>query len=822
MAYFMPQYVHGFEEWYADQSAIWLLNPEKKVENGVDSMFKKLADRIRDIFKQLNVELRRRFGATYQSQTFAEYMNATVELYKNETIKNEENLSFSENVQIRNMIDDTLSTKAAEGGWTKNVVRRLKKNVLDFLSDNQDVVPTDRKHWGVRFFLTTAHNFLTKGSFSEQSKPIAKALAAFLYSSSQTTDKPGHLTTKNQLVAEWKNKLYDLAPKHKFFKDRIDEQAFAEILLDAERNVPKEQLSPEARKVREFLDAFYKDVITNIDSTIGRRENFFPRMIAIFELQQNPEAKAKLVALLEKENPNAVFPDGGKVDFNKVVETLVSENEQNLDNPTDGIGDISLGTSRQRTEYFKNITNEQLREIGALENPLLVIDKYIGDMTKRMDYDKQVTAVVTREDMARAQLLNEQGDSLKFLLAKDVGAGSTVRGWKAAEVLLQRIEDPSDRAAIRSTYSAMIGKTGLKISPMARQINSLFLTINIVSYLTFATIASLPDLAGPILRSKDFTAFGTWFHQWKHYFNNRQEMKQFGRDVGITSYDSLSTSLMNAQEMGYMTPKFQRGSDLFFRSIGLEAFTNFTRVFALGMGEQFLVRTAQRASDTSLTQVERDRAVRHLAELQVSKEDVAHWSNKQREGTKFRTFEDEQGKRVKQALFLFVEESIVRPNAAERPVWASNPYTALIWQLKSFFYAYGKNIVGGSFREGMNRYSEDGTITSASMPLAIGAIALLPLTIVGLEIREWLKFLARGGDASAFRTDSMPWGEYTMEIIDRSGALGPVSLALPMLEADEFGGEWWVPPLGPTAERFEDLIKGDLKVKDVLPWVGAI
>jgi len=32
----------------------------------------------------------------------------------------------------------------------------------------------------------------------------------------------------------------------------------------------------------------------------------------------------------------------------------------------------------------------------------------------------------------------------------------------------------------------------------------------------------------------------------------------------------------------------------------------------------------------------------------------------------------------------------------ERPVWASNPYTALIWQLKSFFYAYGKNIIGGA------------------------------------------------------------------------------------------------------------------------------
>jgi len=823
---------HGFEEWYSDQTSIWLLNPDKEAKTGIDSMFKRLANKIRDIFKQLNIELKKRFGAKYQSQTFTDYMNATVELYKNETIKNEENLSFSEQVEIRNMIYNVVDIKAAEGGWTKNVVRRLKKNVLDLLSDNEDVIPTDRKHWGVKFFLTTAHNFLVRGSFHEQSKPIAKALAAILYTPSQTTDKPGFLNSKPGVVNRWRNRLFELAPTKANWsglQQIPDLEAFAKILTEAERDVPKAQLRPEARKVREFLDEFYEKVITNIDSTILRRKNFFPRMLAIYELQQNPEAREKLVKLLERENPNAVFPKGGKVDFNKVVEKLISKNEPNLENPvdddganTDGIGDISLGTSRQRTEYFKNITNKQLREIGVLENPLVVIDKYVGDMTKRMDYDQHAQTVVTAEDIAKALLDNEQGNSLKFLLSEDVGEGSIVRGWKAAEVLLQRIEDPSDRAAIRSTYSAMIGKTGLKISPMARQINSLFLTINIVSYLTFATLASLPDLAGPILRSKDFTALGVWFHQWKHYFNNREEMQQFGRDVGVISFDSLSTSLMNAQEMGYMTPAFQRGSDLFFRSIGLEAFTNFTRVFALGMGEQFLVRTAQRASDTSLTQVERDRAVRHLAELQVSKEDIAHWSNNQREGTKFRTFEDEQGKRVRQALFLFVEESIVRPNAAERPTWASNPYTALIWQLKSFFYAYGKNIVGGAFREGMNRYSEDGTITSASMPLVIGALTILPLTIIGLEIREWLKFLARGGDASAFRSDSMPWGEYTMEIIDRSGALGAVGLVLPMLDADEFGGEWWVPPLGPTAERFEDLIKGDFRIKDVLPWVGSI
>ena len=37
--------------------------------------------------------------------------------------------------------------------------------------------------------------------------------------------------------------------------------------------------------------------------------------------------------------------------------------------------------------------------------------------------------------------------------------------------------------------------------------------MNIVTYLTLTTIASLPDLAGSILRSKDLSAFQTAFRE---------------------------------------------------------------------------------------------------------------------------------------------------------------------------------------------------------------------------------------------------------------------------------------------------------------------
>jgi hypothetical protein len=125
-------------------------------------------------------------------------------------------------------------------------------------------------------------------------------------------------------------------------------------------------------------------------------------------------------------------------------------------------------------------------------------------------------------------------------------------------------------------------------------------------------------------------------------------------------------------------------------------------------------------------------------------------------------------------------------------------------------------------RETKNRYAEDGTISSASIPLVLGAVTILPLTMLGLEIREWIKYIGRGFDEKAFRSDTMDWSTYIGDIIDRAGPLGPFGLVLPMLEAGEFGKSWWVPPLGPSAERIEDLVRGKAKLIDYVPGAAAI
>jgi len=383
------------------------------------------------------------------------------------------------------------------------------------------------------------------------------------------------------------------------------------------------------------------------------------------------------------------------------------------------------------------------------------------------------------------------------------------------EVMLSRIPDARDRDEARYVVKSMMGKVGLHMPSWFRNTQSALLAFNIVTYLTFATLASFPDMAGPVLRSKEMGALKTAAQQYRHYFNNREEMRKFARDIGVISFDSMNNMYINAAELGFMSAKARKLSNAFFKFTFLEAYTKFSRVFAAGMGEQFLIRTAERQDKTA------DRWLEELwgaGKAAQARKDIAAWSKPENR----RRFGTPEGERVRVALAQFVDESIVRPSAAERPAWASNPYTALIWQLKSFFYAYGVNIIGGAIRESRNRYSEDGSIPSAALPLLLGAITLLPLTIVGLETREMIKYFGRGFDKSAFRSDSMDWGEYSLDIIDRAGIFGPFGLLLPMIQANEFGNSFWVPALGPTAQRTESILRGKYNWYESVPGVASI
>ena len=803
----------GFEEWYADKMGRWLIDETLKPKNMVEGFFKQTADMIRGMFNWVETTLRIHGLADIRSErskVFEEYVNEVIKSYKDGTVATTK-ITTEQKWLVRDYTDAAIK-KLNLNIKGKGFLRSLRARVLQFFKSNSDLIP---KEWSsfdklLSHFVLTSYGALRK---------INPTLANHLYKRSATKGAARYLNRRDSKKHAFTAELLRLLPKKKNGSPDFDR--INEILEDAERDVPIGELkSPEAKAVRRWLDKFYDTYIKGkeLDSkgkdVIKKIKNYYPRRLLLETIAASAGLQVELAEVLQRYNPGVrpqktYLNENGEIrteyiTWEQVVEEMITKEERNPDNADEGeiveSEAISIGTAKERAQYFNKVPTKALRDIGVLEPAGSALFKYVDDMVKRTEY-QGIQETLTKSDIDMIIQLNEAGeisDAVRRALLSSK-EGDTLTGWKAVELSLIRIPNELEREQARDLVRGMLGKTGLNMSPVARTINSWLLTLNIVGYLSLATIASLPDLAGPILRSRDMAAFKTAFQEIRHYFNNAKEMNQFARDVGVTSFDSMSVMYINAAEMGHMTPGAEKFTDLFFRGIGLEAYTRFTRVFALGMGEKFLINEAMKVNDSSLTPAQRETARRHLEELNgLTAEEVMTWEQRKQEGNRYRSLKGPEGEKIRLALATFVDESIVRPNSAERPGWASNPYTALIWQLKSFFYAYGVNIVGGAIRESKNVYKETGgNLPSAMVPFVIMGTAFLPLTMVGLELREWLKYLARGGDPGAFRSDEMSWPAYGKDIVDRSGLLGPFGLMLPMLEAGEFGGSWWVQPLAP-------------------------
>jgi hypothetical protein len=139
-------------------------------------------------------------------------------------------------------------------------------------------------------------------------------------------------------------------------------------------------------------------------------------------------------------------------------------------------------------------------------------------------------------------------------------------------------------------------------------------------------------------------------------------------------------------------------------------------------------------------------------------------------------------------------------------------------QLKSYYYAWGKTVVGGLGREIQNRIEEEnGSYSAALMPLALMAATVFPLTMLGLFSREWAKYLLQGlipgmeQSEDVFKSRDMDVSEYSWEIFERSGLLGP--FAMMFTTAESFKYEGIAAPLIaniPVVDLFDDtLFDGD-------------
>jgi len=385
-------------------------------------------------------------------------------------------------------------------------------------------------------------------------------------------------------------------------------------------------------------------------------------------------------------------------------------------------------------------------------------------------------------------------------------------GTQELNKLLSTLTEAEQEEA-RKIIDSMFGKIPPITNGFLKAANNVGLVLNIVTLLGMTVIASLQDTAGPILRSRGTNKVTDIADVVKDMIKNPTEAADIARDIGAIGTDAMSSFFIFAGETDFINNTSKNIADWWFRVTGLEAYTRFTRVFATGMAQKFLSNHAQKAKTGDQT------SIGYLRELNVTADEILAWEKGKATEAQLQS--------VNEALIQFVDESIVRPNPAQRPTYANDPRWALVWQLKSFFYAYGKTIVFPTLKETHRNFVEGKNAGAAIMPMVIMAGMLIPITMLGWEIRERFKVSLAWAlpgispddpGVDYYRTDSMTPGQYWTEVLDRSGMLGPASLAMPIfLESHRYGKPFWVPPLGPTAERLYDGVTWDWRAADFMP-----
>ena len=760
----------GFQEMMADQFSVAIKKKlgidinqtaNQMFENmtvPVKSWFKRLVNQLVIFYDSLNSATRKRFQA---NETVQQYIDEVAEKVRTKQTK----IPWQTKAKIERDVQRILGPETFTDAQLRKVLEQVNKV---FSSKN---MPS----WLKKIFYAADNRLRDLGRNLpklEDGRTVGEALADFYYSQSRTLTASGLLMVKNAKVQAYVNDIAKaIGAKDGWLYATLNAEQRA-VLLEAQGPLDTENLSSQAKAVRKIFEKVYKELGLK-ELGVAERKNFFPRVLAIYDIAGDDNIRANLINLLQQENPNVPLAN-----ITDAVSELVKKGRGEIDFENKSSDDLDVGILKQYKPLFENVTTEQLANINAIESPEVALKKYLDKAVTRSEFEKR-------------------------------------GGVKYLRSLMDQLS-PEEQIEAQNIQDAIMGRITPISNGFLRAANNIGLVINIVTLLGFAVLASLPDLAGPVLRSRTLDT-KQLFTVVKELSKNREEMIELSKEIGVIGVDAMSTFFINAGEVDFMNEKAKQISNGFFRLTGLEAFTRFSRVFATGMGKQFMIKHAEKAKAGDKT------SQTYLKELQVTADEVLAWSKGDANA--------QVTEKVNQGLVRFVDEAIVRPNSAERPVWASDPRYALIWQLKSFYYAYGKTIMGGVFRDSMNRAKQKGA-GEAVMPLLFVAMMLLPITMLGWEIREFTKaglaFFLPGispddPGVDYYRTNTMTNGQYWTELIDRTGMLGPASMALPVfLEDHRHGKPFWLSPLGPTAERVYDGITWDWKVADYIPGYSQL
>jgi hypothetical protein len=465
---------------------------------------------------------------------------------------------------------------------------------------------------------------------------------------------------------------------------------------------------------------------------------------------------------------------------------------------SDGSGDIDVHHNQALHRPYMGA--QEVRTLSFLEDHLDALQPYlnqdlggtlfayINQATKRAEYTKR---------------FGSQGEKLEALLDKMKQTGAT-----AAEI-----------AEAKEFIDAQMGVLGADINPKLQKAMSAMIVFQNMRLLSTALFSSIPDVVGIYTRSGDsrvaWDAFNVGLREMKAKLGgDRTKIREMGEAIGTIERHGIHEALGWMYGGTYLSSTAQKINQKFFDVIGLTSWTRVTRMMALGGAKSFIKGHTQNPGKQSKRYMDelglQDGDIRFDNEGEVAVLGTQEYSGlllqrdelveQQRRGADVTgelgrvDAEIDRENRVRAALNRWVDGAILRPTAATRPTWASDPKWMLVFHLQGFMYSFYDTHIKRAFHEG--RYENN-------FKPAVAMMLFVPMMLASETLRDLFQHL--GGEDPAKRG----WDEWdhTGYAIERSGILG---LAERISDADQnlqYGQFPWESSMGPTAEWGFDFMR---------------
>lgn len=373
------------------------------------------------------------------------------------------------------------------------------------------------------------------------------------------------------------------------------------------------------------------------------------------------------------------------------------------------------------------------------------------------------------------------GGKLETLLSEARAEGATKEHLALAEDYMKGVD----------------GTLGDDLNPTARRLMGNMIVYQNVRLLPTAAFSMLIDPNGVLVRGGTIgDAWSTMKRGMKgitQTFNKEggeahDQATKWAELVGVVDSAMMSHAMGDVFSQGMVGGTASKINNAFFKYNLVEGLNRNFRIGATEAAMKFMGRHAGGLEGLG----ESTHSRRWMRELGLQKGDVQMTADGRIAMTQAEGLTPAQEQRVHAAINQWVDGAVLRPDAADKPVWMNDPHYALISHLKQFVFSFQKTILERTMHE-MRAGNYTPMMALASyVPIMMAADMAKGVLVTGGGVPAW----------------QAGWGpaDYTEYAIERAGLFGVGQFGVDIAKDLHRGGTGIGALAGPTIEQLGDAV----------------